>query len=76
MKGIELAKIILEKYADHEIVIQEYTGCNHCIFPVGELVEAKEGEVINGWDSSGDDELFDIENGTAKKDVVLLQWAK
>jgi len=72
MKGKDLAKILLKQYPEHEIVVQEYTGCNHTIYEAKELTEAKKGEVLESWDDSGD-KNFDLKTGKAKKNVLLIR---
>jgi hypothetical protein len=72
MKGKELAKILSKDYAEHEIVIQEYTGCNHTIFSATELIPAEKGQTLKNWDSSGDGN-FNPKTGAAKKKVLLIK---
>ena len=72
MKGKELAKILEEKYPEHEIVIQEYTGCLHSIFSATELHAAEKGEMLKNWDQSGD-KNFNLKTGKAKKKVLLIK---
>ena len=72
MKGKDLAKILLDKYPDHEIVVQEYTGCNHTIYEAKELNAANKGEVLKSWNNSGD-KNFVLKTGAAKKKVLLIR---
>ena len=72
MKGKDLAKILSTQYPDHEIVVQEYTGCNHTIYKAKELLTANKGEKLPTWDNSGD-ENFDLKTGKAKKKVLLIR---
>lgn len=72
MNGKTLAKILLEKYPEHEIVIQEYKGCNHSIFSASSLIPTTKGEKPKNWDREGDSN-FNTKKGTAKRDILLIK---
>lgn len=53
------------------VVSQEYTGCNHTIHEITQIIEHKESDIIKNWDNSTNTSSVD-KSGKCTRSVVYI----
>ena len=71
MKVKDLIKELMQMDQEASVVSQEYTGGDHSIHDIGEVIPHSKGDLIAGWDNSSHSDVVD-EQGKCKRSVVYI----